>query len=448
MKMIKPRFSKIAAVAAMTSVCVMAWVFNVNAQLTNLALKKTTVTSGNEGTLSGSNAVDGDTLTRWGSAWQGVAKPDSAWIYIDFGKVATFDSIKIWWEHSNAVDYKIQTSNVATNTDQGWNTIVTVTNDTQKIQDNNNFSVHRPFKLSTPSSARYLKIRCSKRNYQWGYSIHELEVFNTLGPNRALKKQAYASSSNNGAGPEKAVDGAVFYPPDTLPQFVGQLNFNARWENNYGSRPDSLRGLDWLYVDLGAKYTVKYIVLLWEHSHSGDYVVQAWTKSGAPTAADTADANWTLLATDKNLTYSKPPDFCQGTYAVTPTETQFVRMHSYKKAQPYAEYAWGISIWEFEVYGTPGPTSISPSALEYKNHASNHNFIHTKNGVSLKTDAQGNLTADIFSPSGQLIRRLSGSSTFFWNYKDSFGRSVVNGTYLIKVTSAGKTFQDKITVNR
>jgi hypothetical protein len=148
------------------------------------------------------------------------------------------------------------------------------------------------------------------------------------------------------------------------------------------------------------------------------------------------------------LTYSKPPDFCQTSFAVPPTVTQYVRMHSFKRLPPPAGDIWGISIFEFEVYGTTASTAINPSSLVEKASSSNLNFIRTKDGISIKANASGNLSADIFSPNGQAVRHLSGKDASFWNYKDAYGRSVTNGTYLLRVTSAGKTVQDKITVNR
>jgi hypothetical protein len=439
MKMIKPRFSKLAAVAAMVGVCVVGWGFGASAQLTNLALKKTVVSSSDENGHPAQNAVDGDTTSPWGSNYN-LAKPDSAWIYIDFGYVATFDSISIWWEHSHAKEYLIQISNIPTTNDSGWKTLFHPTLDDTEISNSPTASLHRNFKLTTPASARYLKIRGILRHTTYGYSIHELQVFNTLGPNRALNKTAVASS-NDGSGPNLAVDGIMFQN--------GGLNFGSRWENAYQGRPtDSLKGCDWIYVDLGAKYLVSYIAIFWEHSHSGNYVLQAWTKDAALTAADTLDSEWTLLYKDTSLSYSKPPDFCQTSAAVTPTQTQYVRMHSYNKPKPYSEYAYGISIFEFEVYGLPASNTAIAGSMAKPVTSSSLSLSRTANGVSINSAVSPALTTSIFSPSGQLIRRLAGSEASFWNYKDSFGRSVTNGTYLLRVTSAGKTMQDKIAVYR
>jgi hypothetical protein len=68
--------------------------------------------------------------------------------------------------------------------------------------------------------------------------------------------------------------------------------------------------------------------------------------------------------------------------------------------------------------------------------------------IHVAGDVNQSISTDILSLSGQLIRHLTGSEASFWNYKDSFGHSVTNGTYLLRVTSAGKTIQEKIAVYR
>ena len=207
----------------------------------------------------------------------------------------------------------------------------------------------------------------------------EMRVFNTLGTNLALNKTAVASSSD--AAPGLATDGIMFQN--------GGLDFGSRWENNYGDgRPDSLKGRDWLYVDLGAKYNVKYVALYWEHFGSGDFVIQAWTKDRALTAAGCADSNWTFLIRDTTLLYTKPPDFSQSSFPVPPTTTQYVRMHSYIRIPPERLPAgspdiWGISIFEFEVYGSPVSTAINPAAFSQKTPISGSgiSFVRAENGV-------------------------------------------------------------------
>jgi hypothetical protein len=436
MKMIKPRMNKGVAVAALLSVCVAAWSFNASAALTNLALKKTVVVSSVENnTMPGSNIVDGDTLTRWGSAFS-----DSQWFYIDFGAVTTFDSIAIWWEHSNALEYNIQTANTATSNDQGWTTISSITNETEVIADNNTLSVHRHVKLATPSNARYLKFRCIKRHYQWGYSMHEVEVYNTQGSvtpgnrvNIALHKIVKADSYAGGNTPEKAVD-SICGGHD-----IGQ---SSRWESNWQAEPDvdSIRSNAWIYVDLGAKYTVDSVAIYWEHSGAKDYKVQAWPGAGTPTISDN---DWTTLLRDTSLTYNADSDMCLSFLKLPPTVTQYVRMHSYKRI-----FTYGISIIEFKIFGNPVTTIEKNKSIQ--SNSSGLTLMYLENGVSYKFKGidRNSFSAEIVSPNGKLIRRLSGPESSFWNFKDDFGRLVTNGTYLLRVTAGGRVIQDKIAIFR
>jgi hypothetical protein len=429
MNMFRSRLSRPALLAAMVGMCVAMVSFNASA-LTNLALNKTVVASSSENaqTMPGSKIVDGDSMSRWGSAFS-----DSQWVYVDLGAATTFDSISIWWEHSNASEYMVQTSNTATSNDQGWTTILHPTNDNEVINDDQHLSIKRNFKLATPSNARYLKIRCIKRHYQWGYSIHELFVYNTQGgtptkrTNLALNKTATADSHSGTGGPELAVNGTL-----------GQ---GSRWENNYGAQPAGQEGNCWIYVDLGKKYKVDSVAIYWEHSGSKDYVIQAWpaASTGAPTAND---ADWTTLLRDTTLYYQNPPvDMCLSFLKLTPTITQYVRMHSYKRI-----YSWGVSIMEFEIYGTD-PTSVLPTAQKQIS-ASGLALQRTASGISFKSTTSAILAADIYSLSGKLVNRISGTNGAFWNYKDLSGRAVVNGTYLVRASVAGKRIEQKVAIYR
>jgi hypothetical protein len=215
----------------------------------------------------------------------------------------------------------------------------------------------------------------------------------------------------------------------------------SRWENKYGSQPAGQEGNCWIYVDLGAKYLVDSVAIYWEHSGSKDYVVQAWTSTAAtPTAAD---ADWTTLIRDTTLYYQNPPvDMCLSFLKLPPTATQFVRIHSYKRM-----WSWGISIMEFEVYGSP-ITSVKPTTQKLI-ETTGLTLTKTDIGVSIRTNGLNErATADIFAPTGQLVRHLSGNDASFWDYKDGFGSMVTNGTYMIRVSTAGKTVQDKVVIYR
>jgi hypothetical protein len=249
--------------------------------------------------------------------------------------------------------------------------------------------------------------------------------------NLALHKTAIADSYIGARTPAMAVDGIN--------------SGESRWENNYlDGRPDSLKGNGWLYVDLGTNYLVDSVAIYWEHSGSGKYAIQVWDSTVAPPSNN--DTGWATLLIDTTLTYTDAVQRCLSFLKLPPKETRFVRMHSYKRL--WNNPGWGISIYEFEVYGTP--TSVLTSAKDNKSNPSGLNIRSTSSDLFIIVNGNQikDLSAEIFSAKGQLIRRLSGSGSSLWDYKDTFGNKVINGTYMIRVTSAGKTMQDKIAVYR
>jgi hypothetical protein len=129
----------------------------------NLALNKPATASSQESSsLAPANAVDGSTGTRWASAMGS----DPQWIYVDLGSTQTISRVKITWEAAYATSYQIQTSTDAST----WTTIKTVTGNTGGVNDNTGLS----------GSGRYVRIYGTSRiNSSWGYSIYELEVYNS-----------------------------------------------------------------------------------------------------------------------------------------------------------------------------------------------------------------------------------------------------------------------------
>src|ERR1700753_2384621 len=64
------------------------------------------------------DAVDGNTGTRWSSAFS-----DPQWLEVDLGQTSTISQVVIQWETASAKAYQIQTSNDGTN----WNQIYSTT---------------------------------------------------------------------------------------------------------------------------------------------------------------------------------------------------------------------------------------------------------------------------------------------------------------------------------
>lgn len=142
----------------------------------NLALHQNVMVSSMESAqYSGENAVDGDLSTRWSSQFS-----DPQWITIDFGQTIEFDQVVLHWETAYAKTYQLQTSNDNSN----WITIVN--------QPDGNGNVES---WEVDASARYLRMYGTSRATEWGYSLFEIEVYNTAGSSEI--------DDDNSAAPQK-----------------------------------------------------------------------------------------------------------------------------------------------------------------------------------------------------------------------------------------------------
>jgi hypothetical protein len=135
-------------------------------------------------------------------------------------------------------------------------------------------------------------------------------------------KTATASSSESAAFPaSNAVDG----------------NLGTRWSSAF-SDPQ------WLQVDLGASATVSSVVLNWEAAYARAFSVKISANG----------SSWTTLHTTTNGT--------GGRQALTVSGTgRYVRLETTVRATQ-----WGVSLTEFQVYGSGGgttPPTIPPGAV-------------------------------------------------------------------------------------
>jgi len=121
-------------------------------------LNKNVVVSSIEGSgLEGPKAVDGSLSTRWSSQFN-----DPQFIYIDIGEVVHLDRVDLIWETAYGKEYKIDISNDASN----WTTIEHVLNSDGGID-----------RIETSADARYIRMYGIQRGTEWGYSLHEFEVY-------------------------------------------------------------------------------------------------------------------------------------------------------------------------------------------------------------------------------------------------------------------------------
>jgi hypothetical protein len=141
----------------------------------------------------------------------------------------------------------------------------------------------------------------------------------TPSANLALNKPVTVSSvEKSGMEGPNAVDG----------------NAGTRWASLYSSP-------QWIYVDLGTVYNINRVVLRWETAHATEYKIQVsndasnWTDIYSTTTGDGDVDDLSLSGTGR-----------------------YVRMHGIK---PYATYFY--SLWEFEIYGTSGGSTPTPTPI-------------------------------------------------------------------------------------
>ncbi|MEU6075435.1 discoidin domain-containing protein [Micromonospora sp. NPDC047074] len=249
-------------------------------------------------------AVDGDTGTRWSSAFS-----DPQWIQIDLGVNAAIDQVVLNWEAAHGRAFEIQTSPDGT----AWTTIYSTTTGTGGVQT-----------LAVPGSGRHVRMYGTARANGYGYSLWEFQVFGTTGNPPAGGtpisefKQVSASSWEGGNAPAAALDGRT----------------NTRWSSQF-SDPQ------WLRIDFGAIATVNQVVLNWESAYARAYRLETSTDG----------TTWTAIHSTTTG--------AGGVERLTVSGTgRYLRLYGVTRATGY-----GYSLWEFQVFGTLDTGSTSPPLL-------------------------------------------------------------------------------------
>ena len=262
--------------------------------------KTATASSLENASFPASAAVDGNSGTRWSSAFS-----DPQWLQVDLGASASITQVVLTWEAAYATAFQIQVSPDATN----WTTIYSTTTGTGGTQT-----------LNVSGTGRYVRMYGTARATPYGYSLWEFQVYGTIGggsgcdtTDDAQGHPATSSSTENGSFPAAdAVDG----------------NTGTRWSSAF-SDPQ------WLQVDLGGTVTVCQVVLTWEAAYATAFQIQV-----SPDAA-----NWTTIYSTTTGT--------GGTQTLNVSGTgRYIRMYGTTRATQY-----GYSLWEFVVHTTGGSTA-------------------------------------------------------------------------------------------
>jgi beta-glucanase (GH16 family) len=261
---------------------------------TNIALgRPATASSTENASLAAANAVDGNTGTRWSSAFS-----DPQWLQVDLGRSYAVNHVTLNWEAAFARAYQIQTSADGAT----WTTIHSTTTGTGGVED-----------LAVNGTGRYIRMLGTARGTPYGYSLWEFAVNGTpaTGGGGTLLSQgrpASASSIENASVPPgDAVDG----------------NTGTRWSSAF-SDPQ------WLQVDLGAAHPISRVVLNWEAAYGRAFQVQTSTDG----------STWTTIHSTTTGTGGVEDLAVSGS-------GRYVRMLGTARGTPY-----GYSLWEFQVFGS------------------------------------------------------------------------------------------------
>ena len=263
----------------------------------NLALNQpTTASSLENASFTAAAATDGNTGTRWSSAFS-----DPQWLEVDLGSTQSICQVTLNWETAYATAFQIQTSTDGST----WTPVYSTTTGTGGTQT-----------LSVSGTGRYIRMYGTARATQYGYSLWNSASTapgsgggsgGTCGTtNVALNKTATASSTENASFPAAAaVDG----------------NTGTRWSSAF-SDPQ------WLEVDLGSTQSICQVTLNWETAYATAFQIQTSTDG----------STWTPIYSTTTGT--------GGTQTLSVSGTgRYIRMYGTARATQY-----GYSLWEFSVY--------------------------------------------------------------------------------------------------
>jgi hypothetical protein len=338
--------------------------------------KTATASSTESAAYPASDAVDGNTGTRWSSAFS-----DPQWLEVDLGSSASITQVVLQWEAAYATAFQIQTSSDGTN----WTTIYSTTTGTGGTQT-----------LNVTGTGRYVRMYGTARATQYGYSLWEFQVYGSLAggtcstTDAALNQPATASSLENAGFPaSNAVDG----------------NTGTRWSSAF-SDPQ------WLEVDLGSSQTICQVTLNWEAAYATAFQIQ--------TSPD--GSTWTSIYSTTTGTGGVQTLNVSGT-------GRYVRMYGTTRATQY-----GYSLWEFGVYTTTSGGGGTGNTVTVTNPGSQTATVGTAvskqitatdsaSGQTLTYSATG-LPAGLSISSSGLITgtpTTAGTSTTTVNAKDGTG---------------------------
>src|ERR1700760_4599481 len=117
----------------------------------------TTASSTENAGTPAADATDGNTTTRWSSAFS-----DPQWLQVDLGSVSTISQVVLNWEAAYATAFQIQTSTDGTT----WTPVYSTTTGTGGTQT-----------LTVSGTGRYVRMYGTARATGYGYSLWEFGIY-------------------------------------------------------------------------------------------------------------------------------------------------------------------------------------------------------------------------------------------------------------------------------
>ena len=229
------------------------------------------------GDLEAGKAIDGQLSTRWSSAFN-----DDQWLRLDFGTRVKLDRVVIYWEAAYARAYELQAS------DDGvaWTTL-------RRVQDSRGGTEEL---TGLGGSGRYLRVKGIQRATQYGYSIFELQAFESTGttappppPPPPVPAPPPAPTPAPAPSPTPApAPSPTPAPPPTSgpavlkpvaatasgseraelgPRFAMDGDMATRWSSAFSDQ-------QWIQFDLGTRQAIGAVRLHWENAHAKAYKLQ------------------------------------------------------------------------------------------------------------------------------------------------------------------------------
>lgn len=274
---------------------------------TNVALNRPATSSSNENAgLTPNLAVDGNTGTRWSSAFS-----DPQWIQVDLGSTLSICHVRLIWEAAYGRSYQIQVSNDATN----WTTIYATTTGDGGTDDLTGLS----------GSGRYVRMYGTARATGYGYSLWEFEVYSgasgptptwtntptatttsTLTPTRTPTMLSPTITSTQPAGPVDFGPNVIIFDPSMSSATIqNQLNsvFSIQESNQFGNERYAFLFKPGTYsVDANIGFNTQISGLGFLPT---DVVINGYVRAEADWFGDNATQNFWRIAENMRV---NPPD--------------------------------------------------------------------------------------------------------------------------------------------